>query len=145
MALFKSDEEKAAEQAERDRAAAAYQQQQADAAAARAQQAHAATPIGQAEQATRDGLAFFEVQLVVGRSTREASWGTTSGGEEHSTQHLGVLGQIEALGWRLEHAGYVFVQTGESSTQKILGTGQQIAVSGSTVGIYLFRRVTPPA
>ena len=29
--------------------------------------------------------------------------------------------------------------TGESSSDRILGTGQNTAVSGETVGIYLFR------
>jgi hypothetical protein len=144
MPLFKSDAEKAAEQAERQRLTDEYEQElaanRAAADQAKAQAELAASPIGQATQAWTDGLTFFEVQLDVGRSTREASWGTTSGAEERSTRHLGTLGEIEAIGWRLEHAGYIFMVTGESTSEKFILSGQQVAVSGKTVGIYLFRR-----
>jgi hypothetical protein len=44
-------------------------------------------------------------------------------------------------GWRLEHVGHVFVVTSESSRDKFLRTGQQTAVSGGTIGIYLFRNI----
>jgi hypothetical protein len=51
------------------------------------------------------------------------------------------LRAIEAIGWRLEHVGHVFVVTSESSRDKFLRTGQQTAVSGDTIGIYLVRNV----
>ena len=50
-----------------------------------------------------------------------------------------MLGLIERAGWRLEHANWVFVQTGESAREKLLG-GQQSVVTGEISGIYLFRR-----
>jgi hypothetical protein len=46
---------------------------------------------------------------------------------------------IEQLGWRLEHAGYFFMITGESSTARVFASGDNTAVSGTTVGVYLFR------
>jgi hypothetical protein len=51
-----------------------------------------------------------------------------------------VLGQIEELGWHLEHASWVFMATGESSRDKFLASRQQTVVSGEVVGIYLFRK-----
>lgn len=150
MGLFKTDEEKAAEKAERDRANAAYAQQQAEAQRAflaeRAAAAEAATPLGQAARATREGLPFLELQLEISELAGEAGMGAASANERQSTDHVQILGQVEAMGWRLEHAGYVFVETGLISTDKVLVSGQATAVRGKTVGIYLFRRVaTPPA
>jgi hypothetical protein len=43
---------------------------------------------------------------------------------------------------KAEHAGYFFMITGESSTQRVFATGDNTAVSGVTVGVYLFRNAT---
>ena len=51
-----------------------------------------------------------------------------------------LLGRIELAGWRLEHANWVYVQTGQNSRDKFLSTGQQVVVTGEVIGIYLFRR-----
>jgi hypothetical protein len=51
-----------------------------------------------------------------------------------------VLGEIELIGWRLEHANWVFIQTGQTSRSKFLTTGQHTVTNGEVVGIYLFRR-----
>jgi hypothetical protein len=50
-----------------------------------------------------------------------------------------TLGEIEKLGWRLEHAGYYFMITGETSTARVFASGEATAVNGITVGVYLFR------
>lgn len=143
MGLFKSEEEKAAEvaaRAEAERVAAANrvlaQQEERE-------RAWLATPIGQAQQAMDRGEKFCELQLPVGRQEREAMWGA----RDYATNELvmssaQVLGEIEDMGWKLEHVGYVFQVTGESSTEKAFLSGQQTAVSGVTVGIYLFRNPT---
>ncbi|MCU1590071.1 MAG: hypothetical protein JWP11_1327 [Frankiales bacterium] len=102
--------------------------------------ARAATPVGQAEAAHARGQGFFEVQLEVATSQRDV---TIAGSTDKSrtSSHAGTLSSIEAVGWRLEHVGYVFQVTGESSRDKFVASGQQVAVSGKTVGIYLFRRL----
>jgi hypothetical protein len=92
----------------------------------------------------RDGATFLELQLEVNRISGDAGMGSATGREQRSTDHVTVLSQVEALGWRLEHVGYVFVETGQISTDKFLVTGQATAVNGKTVGIYLFRRATTP-
>ncbi|KQY56108.1 hypothetical protein ASD11_16730 [Aeromicrobium sp. Root495] len=144
MGLFKSEEERLAAQAERERVEAARQVAQAEQdkkdAAARAFAARAASPVGRAELAHEAGHRFFEIQLDVSQTQGTAFFGEVRGNESRSDAHLGVLGEIEAVGWRLEHAGYVFVETGQESTDKFVSTGQRIAVTGKTVGIYLFRR-----
>ena len=70
---------------------------------------------------------------VVGETTYLNS---VIGGSKTQT-HAGTLAAIEAVGWRLEHVGYVFVVAEESSRRKLLK--EQTAVSGETIGIYLFR------
>jgi hypothetical protein len=103
-----------------------------------------ASPIGQATTAKEQGQGFFEIQLKVGSSQRDSTvfGGNNDNIERTRTQsHAGTLAAIESIGWRLEHVGYVFVVTSESSRDKMLRTGQQTAVSGDTIGIYLFRNV----
>jgi hypothetical protein len=65
-----------------------------------------------------------------GRSNRRQSFSRTD-----------VLGQIEEVGWHLEHASWLFVQTGMNSKDKVLSAGQWTNASGEVVGVYLFRRI----
>lgn len=50
------------------------------------------------------------------------------------------LQEIEAIGWKLEHVGYYFMITAETSRAKILSYGENYAVTGKTMGVYFFRR-----
>lgn len=140
MGLFGSDEDKArkeVERVERERALADQQRAQSE---ARARQKWAASPLGQATTAKQAGQAFFEVQVEVGRAEGQAMWGTRNyASSEQITSSAELLGEIERLGWRLEHAGYVFRMTGQSSTERMFVSGEESAVSGVTLGIYLFR------
>ena len=49
-----------------------------------------------------------------------------------------VLAEVESLGWRLQHASYFHVVTGQSSTERVFLSGQEVAVQGVTMGAYLF-------
>lgn len=134
---------------ERESRRRAREADEASAEAARAEQARVAeeqarraaflaTPVGAATAAMEEGQAFFEVQLEVGGLSGSASFGSASGRRTTSSSAV-ILGEIEQLGWRLEHAGYYFMITGETSTKKVLVSGDETAVSGVTVGVYLFR------
>lgn len=105
---------------EREAARAEADAKRARRAEAKRQAAYAASPIGQAEAATERGDRFLEIR-------EDYSW--VSGAQ---------LGQIEDLGWRLEHVGYVFVQTGSSTTVDSSGDSST-NTHGSVQGIYLFR------
>jgi hypothetical protein len=142
MAFGKSPEEKAAEKAAEQAAADQRAAQAAQAAQQRAAAEFLATPVGQATTAKEQKQGFLEVQLTVGSSQRVASFfvqDPTGSGTNRTATHAGTLAAIEAIGWHLEHVGYIFMITGESSSDRILGGGQNTAVSGETVGIYLFR------
>jgi hypothetical protein len=70
------------------------------------------------------GQLFYEVQ--VGTHVGSAGFGGIQA--QHTTSSsAATLGEIEKLGWHLEHAGYYFM------------SGDATAVSGVTVGVYLFR------
>jgi hypothetical protein len=94
--------------------------------------------------AYHNGDGFFQVQLEVSevaRSVWSSSYQGYSVKEGEAQSHADVLSRIEAVGWRLEHVGYVYVMTGQVSRDKLLSSGQEVGVMGKTVGIYLFRRV----
>jgi hypothetical protein len=145
--VFKSSEEKEAERREREAA-------QAQAEAERAEQTRVAaeewqrvqwlaTPLGAATAAMEAGQAFFEIQLQVGAHTGSAGFGTTDSRRSVASS-AETLGEIEKLGWRLEHAGYYFMVTGETSTARVFVSGEATAISGVTVGVYLFRNTSLP-
>ena len=146
--MFKSAEEREIERREREtqRAAAAAhaaeKQRQADEARQRA--ALLATPVGAATAAKEQGLPFLEVQLEVGGHVGSAGFGNTQGRRTLASS-AATLGEIEQLGWRLEHVSYIFMVTGETSTARVFVSGEATAVSGVTVGVYLFRNTAGPA
>ncbi|MFL6239068.1 MAG: DUF2510 domain-containing protein [Actinomycetes bacterium] len=137
----KAGRESAKAQAKADREAAANQAK-AQREAAQKEQAFRSSPVGQALTAKEQQQGLFEMQLVVGQSQRDSTiWGgnNTNWSKDKKLNHAGTLAAIEAVGWKLEHVGYIFQITSESSRDKFLATGQQVAVSGQTIGIYLFR------
>jgi len=112
--------------------------EQARAKEQRQREAFLATPIGAAIHAMEQRQRFFEVQLEVGRHTGSAGFGAAEG--HHTTSSsAATLEEIEKLGWRLENAGYYFMITGETSTHRIMVSGEETAINGVTVGVYLFR------
>lgn len=124
----KSDEEKAA-----DLANEAKQKEEAK------HRAWLNTPLGMATSAKEEGNGFFEIELEIGSSKRNVSFGTADFGKHKKSDFTGLLSKIEEIGWKLEHAGYYFMITGETSRDKLLKTGQNTAVNGQTMGVYLFR------
>jgi hypothetical protein len=98
-----------------------------------------ATPIGMATSAKESGNGFFEIELEIGSSKRQVSFGSADFGKHKKSDFTGLLSQIESVGWHLEQVGYYFMITGETSRDKFLASGQNTAVNGKTMGVYLFR------
>ena len=140
--MFDSAEEKAAKKKAREeeqaQAEAARQTALAQAADERSRRAWLASPVGAATAAKVAGHEFFEAQLQVGSHVGSASFGSASGTRE-TVSSAETLGRIEQVGWHLEHASHVFMVTGETSTDRVLLSGENTAVSGAMVGVYLFR------
>ena len=130
MSLFKrSPEEIAAKeakkQAELDRKAA---------------EAFAASPPGRARAARASGARTFQIDMPLSQTVGRTI--ALLAAEAHSTATAdasAVLDRIEAEGWHLEHVGYVYRILGSVSRDKFMSSGQQEAMHGEIVGIYLFR------
>lgn len=138
MPWGKSDDDKQAKAAEKQREASERQ-------AAKDREAYLRTPIGQAEEALQRGDRFFQVEIPISALRGPASsFGSSTNQLRRSRNNApDILGQIEELGWRLEHVGYVFIETGSTSTNRVLSTGQGTVTRGQVQGIYLFRANRP--
>ena len=137
--MFKSAEERAADRHERETARA---EQARVAEEQRKREAFLATPVGAATAAKEAGQQFFEIQLQVGSHLGTSGFGSTDG-QRSSSSSAAILGEIESVGWRLEHVGYFYMITAETSSDRMFLTGQATAVSGVTIGVYLFRSTAP--
>ncbi|KRE95520.1 hypothetical protein ASG76_07720 [Nocardioides sp. Soil774] len=145
--MFKSAEEREAErrarEAEHANREAARAEDARNAEEERRRAAFVATPVGAATVARDEGQTFFEVQLEVGGHLGSAGFGSIDGRRTTSSS-AETLAAIEALGWQLQHASYFFMVTGETSTARVFMSGEATAVSGVTVGVYLFRNTANP-
>lgn len=143
-AKAESDQRRAAGRAEADRVRTAEKE-----AADRVREAekeaeqYLNTWPGRAAAAKARGDGFFQAQIHVSTLNGESSWGSASATFRRTDDHGDVLGEIEAQGWHLDHVGYVFVETGSVSSNRVLGTGQGTAMRGVVTGIYLFRNTDP--
>jgi hypothetical protein len=143
--VFKSPEEREAARRERDaknaREAAAMAAEMRRKQDGRDREAFYASPVGLATSAKEAGDAFFQVQLEVSRHTGTAHVGVVTGQRTESSS-AAILGEIEKIGWHLEHVGYYFMVTRETSSNRAFG-GEATAVNGVTIGVYLFRNTEP--
>lgn len=112
-------------------------------AARKADEAWQRSPQGKAVAAYNRGDEFFQVEIPhasITGFTNAAFNAATAGTVRRQPTRTDLLGQIEEAGWRLEHADWVYVQTGQNSRDKFMASGQQVVVTGEVLGIYLFRR-----
>lgn len=100
------------------------------------------SPDGRARTAREHGAGVFQIAIPLEQTERAfgSMGGSTRGAMRQKTHDpTSVIDAIEAEGWRLEHAGYLFRETGSVSRDKFLSSGQTASVTGEIVGIYLFR------
>jgi hypothetical protein len=153
MALIqkKTAEERALIAEERaSKAAAKDQQRQAAQSLAAAQReadnlqrlrkAFLASPPGQARAGFERGDQVFQYAIDV--MSQQAIiiamiGGTTS---KKTTDPTEVLNSVCNEGWELVNGSFVFVEQGQESRDKFLASGQNVAIKGTTVGYYLFKR-----
>lgn len=98
------------------------------------------SPPGRARQAHDRGDVVF--QCAINLASHEGLIAPMAGGmvTTRDTDPSSVLNQICGQGWDLINGTVVFVPGMQESRDKFLASGQQVAVSGTTVGYYLFRR-----
>jgi len=134
MGLFNtSDEEKARREDVKKRNAAAQEEAEFN-----------SSPVGQARLAHKDGLKYFQTSFdleEIGRNLLNILSHSMDTRVKQTSDPVGsILTAIEEEGWQLMQAGFTYRQTHQDSRDKLLASGQQIAISGQTVGIYLFQR-----
>jgi hypothetical protein len=141
MAFFsKTPEEIAARDAEKHARALQAEEDRRLKEALRRAEEFAKTPAGQARAARNAGSRLFQLSLPLGTTS---AFAIPLMFELHSsstkTEHASILDSVEAEGWRLEHAAYVYEITGSVSRDKLFASGQEEAVRGAILGVYIFR------
>lgn len=106
----------------------------------RLRQAFFASPAGQARAAFERGDRLFQfvidvketkaVVIPMGGATTTAT----------TTDPVAILNSVCNEGWELVNGSFVFHELGSESRDKFLASGQNVAVRGTIVGYYLFRR-----
>jgi hypothetical protein len=94
-----------------------------------------------ATQAKEQGQGFLELQIEAGTSQQKSNFSATGVYSHRETKsHAGLLSAVEQIGWHLEHVTYVFTPTHQKTHKSFMG-GENAAISGVVMGIYLFRTV----
>src|SRR4051812_21541090 len=140
MFKSKTPEDKAAEEAERQRRAQEKSLQRQRDQAARERAAYLATPVGQAEVAFARGDEVYQYSMSVMSQQAIIVAMVGSNTSKSTTDPTEVLNAVCRQGWELVNGSFVFVVEGEQSRDKFMASGQNVAVKGQTVGYYLFRR-----
>lgn len=140
MSLFaKSPEEKAEREARKQAEAAQREARRRQEEERRQAEEFAKTPAGQARAARAGGARLFQIALSLSETVGRTAMMSHAYATTVTRQHATVLDSVEGEGWRLEHAAYVYRVTGSVSRDKFLSSGQQEAVHGEIVGVYIFR------
>jgi alkylated DNA nucleotide flippase Atl1 len=111
----------------------------ADGASAEPDAAFWASPVGRAARAKLRGDRFFQIELDDATLTAYAETAAISGGGRRARRTCDLLGQIEELGWHLEHVSWWRVDADESASSDRATATEQGA--DHVRGIYLFHSV----
>ena len=133
MALLKSQEEKEAirQRKEADRLTKEQEERA---------KAFWTSPAGQARLAYERGDQVFQYSLDVmnQKAVIVAMVGSTTSKREADPST--VLNSVCNEGWELLNGSFVFVEQGQQNRDKLMSSGQNVAIKGATVGYYLFKR-----
>lgn len=142
MALLKKDipEEAAAKEQRQHEGAAAKEDQKRTKAFEKAWNAFWASPAGRARLAYRAGDQVFQYSIDV--MNQQAIIVAMVGSKTSSTtaDPTAILNAVAREGWEIVSADFPFVMTGQQSRDKFLSSGQNVAVAGTVLGYYVFKR-----
>lgn len=100
--------------------------------------------LANARTAHERGDTLLQLTIESGRLTgAKSSWGSSENLTMSDPDVGWLLGHVEAIGWRLEHTSHVFVETGSSSSARLLSTGEGTVTRGEILGYYVLRRAEP--
>ncbi len=99
-----------------------------------------ASPVGRARAAFERGDKLFQYHLDVKETTAAVVPMVGAKTSTQTTDPSAVLNAVCAEGWDLVNGCFVFHELGSESRDKFLASGQNVAVKGTVVGYYLFKR-----
>jgi hypothetical protein len=105
-----------------------------------ARQSFFATPAGRARQAFENGDHVFQCSIDVMSQQAIIVAMVGSSTSQKTADPTAILNSVCREGWELINGDFVFVEQGQQSRDKFLSSGQNVAIKGTTVGYYLFRR-----
>jgi hypothetical protein len=106
----------------------------------RERQAFAVSPAGQARAAFGRGDRLFQFFMDV-KDTKPVVIPMTGATTTTSTADpTAILNSVCNEGWELVNGSFVFHELGSESRDKFLASGQNVAVRGTIIGYYLFKR-----
>jgi hypothetical protein len=105
-----------------------------------------ASPVGRAARAKLRGDRFFQIELDDAALTAHAEAAVPSGGGRRARRTCDLLGQIEELGWHLEHVSWWRVEAEDTTGHLATGSDEPGSEQESEHlrGVYLFHAVEPP-
>ena len=139
MAMF-SKTKSPEELAEKERQRAQKDAQMAERQAQREREAFRRTPVGQARVAFERGDHLFQYAHDVESQDAVIVSMVGSTTNRSSSDPSEILNGVAREGWELVAGSFVFREQGQQSRDKFLSSGQNVAIKGTTVGYYLFRR-----
>jgi hypothetical protein len=136
----KTPEQLAAETAAKDQKTREEEERKRRERIEKAEQAFFATPAGYARQAFENGDHVFQYSIDV--MSQEAIIVTMVGSttSKKTADPTAILNSVCQEGWELVNGAFVFVEQGQQSRDKFMSSGQNVAIKGTTVGYYLFKR-----
>jgi hypothetical protein len=142
VALLRKDtpEEAAAkEQRSREKAAAKAEEKRSK-AFDKAWTAFWASPIGRARAAYRAGDQLFQYSIDVMNQQAIVVAMVGARTTSKTADPTAVLNAVSREGWEIVSADFPFVMTGQQSRDKFLASGQDVAIAGTLLAYYVFKR-----
>jgi hypothetical protein len=121
----------------------AKERQKLERAAEKVAQDFARSPVGKARAAYEQGDLVFQFSLDVMSQQAIIVIMVGSSTVKSTTNPTDVLNAVCREGWDLVNGSFVFVEEGQQSRDKFMASGQNVAIKGTTVGYYLFKRGIP--
>jgi hypothetical protein len=132
--------EKAQRETEKERQRAEKDREKAERQARREHEAFLGTPVGQARTAFERGDDLFQYAHDVESQDAVIVSMVGSTTSRRSSDPTEILNAVAREGWELVNGSFIFREQGQQSRDKFMSSGQNVAIKGTTVGYYLFRR-----
>ena len=98
------------------------------------------TPVGEARTAFERGDELFQYAHDVESQSAVIVSMVGSTTTRRSSDPSEILNAVAREGWDLVNGSFIFREQGHQSRDKFIASGQNVAIKGTTVGYYLFRR-----